>query len=213
MPETTVEAAPTEPAQDMMAGEGQLAPLNMNDPEAIASELSDAELLCVSGVAGTDDLLTFFASPEQATPDQQAQLLNCLEDETVTRMFLTGLIGDTGPLSVETSACINAGMAGTDLRTVMMSGVSGDDQAAMMGAMSSFFLAISCLNEEEFERAGPVTGMAPSDRESLQCVMEQLGGPEGMAETLGGGDEGAIMAFLGAAIGCGLSIEGQVPSN
>ncbi len=208
MREATVEAAPTEQAEVRVAGEGQLSPLSMDDPEAIASVLSDAELLCVSGVAGTEDLLTFFAAPEQATPEQQAQLLNCLEDETVTRMFLTGLIGDTGPLSVETSACINTGMQGIDLRSVMLAGVSGDEEAAMVGGMSSFFLAISCLNEEEFESAGPTIGMSPSDRESLQCVMEQLGGPEGMAETLGGGDEAAFMAFFGVAIGCGLSMEG-----
>ena len=140
-------------------------------------------------------------------------MLNCMEDDTVTRMFLSGLVGDTGPLSVETSACIRAGMQGLDLRSILLSGVAGDEQGSMMGGMSAFFLTISCLNEEEFEHAAPALDMNPDDHESLQCVLQELGGPEGLAQTLGSGDESAIMALFPVAIGCGLSMEGAGPGG
>ena len=52
------------------------------------------------------------------------------------------------------------------------------------------------------EAAAPALDM--EDRESFQCALEQLGGPEGMAETLGSGNENSFMALFGAAMGCGL---------
>ena len=208
-PEPTGAADPGPPD----GGDGRLTPLQMDSPEAIAAELSDSELACLAASADISRLLSLFESPELASPEEQTQLLNCLEDETVTRMFISGLIGDVGPLSVETSACINTGMKGLDIRSVMLSGVAGDEQGAMMGSMSAFFLTISCLNEEEYEKAAPALGMNPGYRESLQCVMQELGGPEGMAEILGSGDESALMALFPAALACGLSLEGPSPGG
>ena len=200
-------------AQPQQAMEGGLAPLNMSDPEAIAAELSDSELACVAGVAGTEELLQLLAAPELASPEDQAQLIGCLEDETILRIFLTGLIGQTGPLSAETSTCIRSGLSGVALRTVMLGGNEGNEEAAMVGGMSALFVTLGCLNDEEFEAASGTLGMNPEDRESLQCVVEQLGGPEGMAQTLGAGGEAGFMALFGAAIGCGLQMEGIAPGG
>ena len=83
----------------------------------------------------------------------------------------------------------------------------------MVGGMSAFFTTLSFLNEEEFTAAAPALDMTPADRESLQCVLDQLGGPEGMAATFGSGDESGIMALIGAAMGCGLSMEGASPGT
>ena len=185
---------------------GGIAPLRMEDPAAIAEELSESELTCLAGVAETERLLQLFAAPELATPEEQTGLIGCLEDETLLRIFLTGLIGDTGPLGEESSACIRVGMEGVDLRSVMMAGMGGNEEAAMIGSMSAMFLTMACLSDEEFTAAAPALGMSPDDRESLNCVMEQLGGPEGIAETLGKGDESSFMALFGAAMGCGLEM-------
>ena len=195
------------------AGTGGIAPLRMDDPVAIASELSESELACLAGVADTGRLLQLFAAPELATPEEQTGLIGCLEDETLLRIFLTGLIGDTGPLGEESSACIRVGMEGVDLRSVMMAGMGGNEEAAMIGGMSAMFLTMACLSDEEFAAAAPALGMSPDDRESLQCVLEQLGGPEGMAETLGKGDESSFMALFGAAMGCGLQMQGAAPGG
>ena len=183
---------------------GGIAPLLMDDPTAIASELTESELTCLAGTAETGRLLQLFVSPDLASPEEQTQLIGCLEDETLLRMFLTGFIGGTGLLSEETSACIRIGMEGVDLRSVMLAGTAGGEEAAMIGGMSALFLTVGCLNEEEFEVAGPALGMSPEDRESQMCAMEKLGGPEGIAAVLGSGDEAALMILFGAAMECGV---------
>ena len=98
-PEPTERASP--PADRSVSG--GIAPLTMDDPAALAEELSDSELACLAGNAETDRLLKLFASPELASPEEQTQLIECLEEETVLRIFLTGIIGETGTLSEETS--------------------------------------------------------------------------------------------------------------
>ena len=211
-PEPTAAPVPTattapEPAENGSESEsGRIAPLPLDDPEAIAAELSDSELGCLAGTADIDRLLQIFASPEVATMEEQTQFIGCLEDETLIRLFLTGLIGDSGPLSEETSTCIRTGMEVVDLRSVMLAGTGGDAGASMAGSMSALFLTVSCLNEEEFAATGPSLGMSPADRESLQCVMETLGGPEGLAALIESQDEAAFMGILGAAAECGMEM-------
>ena len=169
----------------------------LDDPMAIASELSQSEMACITGVADVGSLMQFFAAPELVSPEQRAQVLGCFEDETLLRMFLTGILAGTGPLSVETSQCIRAGMEGVDLAAVMLAGATGDEAGAMAGT-STFILALTCLNEDEWQAAAPVLGAAPEERENLQCVVEEMGGPEGFAETLAAGDEASFMALFGA---------------
>ena len=206
-PEPTLAPEPTEapvpPAQDT----GAIRPLQLDDPLKAADELSEAELACASGVADLGRLLQIFAAPEQAEPDEISQLINCLEDETVLRLFITQLVGLDEPLSVEASACVRAGMEGIDPRMVMLAGIGGDPQTAMMGSMSSLFLVLSCLNEEEFVAAAPGLGVDPGEREGLQCLLQALGGPEGFAQAFSGEEE-AMMALFGAALDCGLDMEG-----
>lgn len=197
-PELTERAS--QPADRSVSG--GIAPLTMDDPVALAEELSDSELACLAGTADTDRLLQLFASPELASPEEQTQLIECLEEETVLRIFLTGMIGETGALSEETSDCIRAGAEGIGLRSVMLAGIGGDEQTAMVGSMSAFFVTIACLNEEEWETAGPALDMDASDRESLQCVLEELGGPEGLATTLE--TEAGLMTLFAASTNCGL---------
>ena len=211
-PGPTATREPPAPPAPEPAGNGResesggIAPLPLDDPEAVAAELSDSELGCLAGTADIDRLLQIFASPEVATMEEQTQLIGCLEDETLLRLFLTGLIGDSGPLSAETSTCIRTGMEVVDLRSVMLAGTGGDAGASMAGSMSALFLTVSCLNEEEFAATGPSLGMSPADRESLQCVMETLGGPEGMAALIGSEDEAAFMGVFGAAAECGMEM-------
>ena len=212
-PTPTPQAEPTEAMPRETARPSGLAPLRMDDPVAIAAELSDAELACLAGVADTAKLLQIFAAPDLATPEEQGQLIGCMEDETLLRLFLTGLIADSGPLSEETSDCIRSGMEGVDLRSVMLAGNAGDEQSAMVGSMAAFFVTLSCLNDEEWEAAAPALDAQPGERESFLCVMEQLGGPEGLGTTLGAGDESAFMALFGAAMGCGVPMEGAGPGG
>ncbi len=153
--------------------------------------------------------MEIFAAPELASTEEQTQLLGCLEDETLLRIFLTEIIEASGSLSVETSRCIRTGMEGVDLPTLMVPAISGDEEAAMVAGMSAFILTFMCLNEDEWEGAAAVLGVAPEERDNLQCLLDELGGPEGLAETLGAGDEGSFFALFGAAMACGVQIEGD----
>ena len=180
----------------------------LDNPLNVAGELSDAELACASGVADLGRLLQIFSAPEQADPDEISQLINCMEDETVLRLFLTQLVGLDEPLSEEASACVRAGIDGDAARDVIQSGMSGDAQSAMAGSMSAFFLVLTCFNEEEFAAAAPSLGVPVDDREGMLCLLGELGGPEKVMAAFSGQDEDAMMALLGAAITCGLEMEG-----
>ena len=207
-PTATPEPTPT-PEPEVMpepaAATGAIAPLRMDDTEAFLAGLSDAERSCVSENSGPQALMALLDAPELASPDEAEQLIQCLEDETLMRLFLTGLIGQAGTLSEETSACIRGGFSGFDLRSMMLaSAAGGDEEAGMAGGMAAFFLTLSCLDEDEWAAAAPALDMAPGDRETLQCVMEALGGPEGVAAALQPAGGGPPTAFFEAAMGCGM---------
>jgi hypothetical protein len=205
-PVPTATAAPQVPEQ--AAGTGAIMPLRLDDPLAIASEFSESELTCLAGVAEIGRLMEIFAAPEQASIEEQTKLLGCFEDETLLRLYFTGIMAGSGPLSVETSGCIRAGMEGVDLPALMLSGTAGDEEAAMIGGMSTLILAFMCLNEDEWQGAAASLGVAPEERETLQCVLDELGGPEAFAEILGAGDESSFLALFGAVMGCGVPMEG-----
>ena len=206
VPEPEVTPEPTAAAQ--VPGTGAITPLRLNDPLTVASELSESELACLTGVADIGRLMAVFAAPELASPEERTMFIGCLEDESLLRIFLTDMIEGSGPLSVETSACIRTGMEGVDLRAVMASSPEGGEEAAMAGSMSAFILTLMCLNDEEWEGAAAMLGSAPEERENLQCVLEKMGGPEGFAETLGAGDESSFFALFGAATECGVQMGG-----
>ena len=69
-------------------------------------------------------------------------------------------------------------------------------------------MTMACLNQEEWNSTAPVMGMGPDGREGMQCLMQEMGGPEGMAAALGAGDENALPALFAAAAGCGLDMGG-----
>ena len=105
--------------------------------------------------------------------------------------------------------CISAGFQNIDIRAMMLSALTGaeDEAAAMIAGMAGMFLTLSCLNDEEWEAVAPALDMGPDDRESLQCLLAELGGPEGLAALLDAA-AGPPMALFGAAISCGLQMDG-----
>ena len=205
-PRPTATPVPTEePQRQVPAGES-ITPLPQGNPQLLLAELSQVELTCIAESGDLQGTLTTLQAPELASPEEVEELLLCLRDGTVLRLFLSGLIGQTGPLSVETSACLRSGFTGVDLRSMMLAGLAGGQEGqAMADSMAAFLLAMSCLNEDEWEITAPDMGMASSDRETLQCVMRELEGPAGVAAALQPADGGPPLAFFAAAIGCGMS--------
>ena len=199
-------AAPQVP--DQAAGTGALAPLSFDNPLAMAAELSPAEIGCVTGVAEMGRLMEMLAAPEQASLEEQTKLLGCFEDETLLRLYFTGVLAATGPLTVETSGCVRAGMEGVDLQGLMLAGATGDEQAQTAAGMPLLVLTVTCLNDEEWPIAAAGLGLPPGDRGDPQCLLDAVGGSQGLAQTLSAGDEASIMTLLGAAVGCGMQMPG-----
>ena len=210
------EPAPTDPPLEITPEPGMLAPINLNDPEAFMSQLSNAEQSCISENGDPRQLLMMMGGPGPGSPQDAQELIPCLGEETLLRLFLTGLTGQTEPLSAETSTCVRSGFQDFDIATVLLSSSMGHggEAAAMMGSMAGFVLTLSCLNEEEWQMASHRLDLRPDDRESLQCVTSKLGGPAGLAAALQPRDGEPPTAYTKAATACGLQMAGglQMPS-
>ena len=166
-PKATPDSPPTPEPTAILAPPGVLAPLRLQDSGAMFSELSDAEKGCIG-----------------ENPERQTKFFGCLEDETVARIFLAGFVPGPGPLSLETSDCVRAAFAVINPREVMIAGIEGDPGRAMAGSMAAFSVTIACLNDEEWEEAASKTGIGPDEREGMQCLLDQLGGPAEMAAAM-----------------------------
>ena len=182
-----------------------ITPLMMDDPETLASELSESETACLAGTADAERLGRILYGTEESTPEELNAILGCLQDETLLRLLLSEFVQDPAPLSMETSACIRTGFEKIDLRGAMLAIVLGNEQDKMMFA--SIFVTIACLNDEEWETAATVLGVDLGTRAAMMCLLEEIGGTEGMTAALEAGDEGSLTALILAVPGCELEAE------
>jgi hypothetical protein len=191
---------------------GTPSPAGMNGAGLLISDLSDAELSCLSEIGDPQQLVTLMNSPDIAPPQERDALVECLEHETLLKIFLKGFTDQTGPLSDDTSACVSAGFRDFDLRAMMLTNPEGSGgQAAMVKGMAGILITLSCLNEEEWQAASPALDLQPDGREGLQCVMNMLGGPEGVAASLESKEGEPPLALFNAAAECGLTMMGGPP--
>ena len=204
-PTETPTGAPTAPPTipPTPPTKGVLIPLDIQNPQALESSLSEAELACVGD---PERLARTLAGPGTAPREEQAELLGCLEDQTLTRLFLAGFVSRPEPLSVETSACVRAAFEVIEPRTVMTAGIEGDPGRAMAGSMAAFLTTTACLNDLEWEEASLITAMSSGEREGARCLMSALGGPGQMAEAMTAAGEGNFDALAEAGETCGLDM-------
>ena len=192
---------------------GTLVPADIQDPQALISSLSDAEMDCIGD---PDRLVGALAGLGTPSRDVMAELFGCLEDETLARLLLAGFVPGPEPLSPETSQCVRAAFEVIDPRSVMTAGLEGNPGAAMAGSMAALFVTTACLNDKEWARSGPEMGMGPEEREGMQCLMQALGGPGRMAEAMALAQEGDFDTLARAGTDCGLDMEpppGQTPTG
>ena len=188
------------------------APAGMDGAGLLISELSGAELSCLSELGDPQQLVTLMNSPDIAPPQERDALVECLEHETLLKIFLKGFTDQTGPLSGDTAACVSARFRDFDLRAMMLTNPEGPGgEAAMVKGMAGILITLSCLNEEEWKAASPALDLPPDGREALQCVMNKLGGPEGVATSLESKEGEPPLALFNAAAECGLTMMGGPP--
>ena len=171
------------------------------------SALSPDELSCVLQNADPQVLLKLLSAPDTATPEEAEGFITCLEDETLLTFFLVPFTSQTGALSEETSACLRSGFEEIDIREMLLMAVTAPEA----GGMAGFIVTLSCLNEEEWELASPALELGPYNPEGLQCVLDKVGGPEGLA-AMSSPDAGPPIALFGAALECNLAFIQPPPS-
>ena len=192
-----------------------LAPLAAEDADAFLADVSDSERMCLSDNIPSDRVAMLATTPELATEVERETFLGCLEHNTLLRLLLTPVLSATGPLSVESSACMRSSYADKDLAALMSSvvadpGTGPEAEAAMAQGMVMFFVSLSCLNEEEFQTASVAMGLAPGERENFLCVLDQVGGQEALAALLIPSAEFPAELFQ-AAFGCQFQMGGPPP--
>ena len=97
VPTPTATPSPTEPAPGPASGSGAILPLNLEDPQVFLSELSAAEQSCLPENLDLQLLMAPEVGPDLVSPEEASEFLQCLEHETLLRLFLTGLIGPGRP--------------------------------------------------------------------------------------------------------------------
>ena len=197
VPTAVITAAPVPTS---FVGPERVVPISVREAGSLRAALSVGELTCVEAL----DLEPALESLLFASAGEQVALMDCLEDETVLRVFLGGLTGGLKELEAGTSSCVRRGTEPLDLRSVTSSGLRGDEESALGGTIAGLLVVSGCLSEEEFIVAAPALGMGPGDREAQACIVEALGGLEELASVLAGG-AGGMVALMGAVAFCGLS--------
>ena len=192
-----------------------LAPLAAENADALLADVSSSESMCLSDNIPSDRLAVLATTPELATEAEREAFIGCLEHDTRLRLLLTPVLNATGPLSVESSACMHSSYANTDLAALMSSvaadaGTGPEAEAAMAQGMVTFFVSLSCLNEEEFQTASVAMGLAPGERENFLCVLDQVGGQDALAALLIPSAEFPAELFQ-AAFGCQFQMGGSPP--
>ena len=187
-----------------------LNPINMKDPEAFMSHLSKDEQSCLSETGDPQQLTALMDNRQLASQQERDALAKCLEHETLLNIFLKGFTDQTGPLSSDTSACVSEGFQNFNLHAMMLTNPEGPGtQAAIVKDMAGILITLSCLNEDEWKATSPALDLKPEGRETLQCVMNKLGGPKGIVasiESKGESKEGEPpLPLLHAAAECGLT--------
>ena len=206
-PIPTAMPVPTDAPSETTPESGMPGPTGMNDTGLLTSDLSDAELSCLSEIGDPQQLVTLMNSPDLASPQEKDAMVGCLEHETLLKLFLNGFTDQTGPLSDDTSACVSAGFQNFDLRAMMLANQEGPGaQAAMVKGMAGILITLSCLNEDEWKAASPALDLPPEGRESMQCVMNKLGGPEGVEASLESKEGEPPLALFNAAAECGIGM-------
>ena len=183
-----------------------ITPLMMDDPETLASELSESETACLAGTADDERLGRILYGTEESTPEELNAILGCLHDETLLRLLLSGFVQDPAPLSMETSACIRTSFEKIDPRGAMLATALGNEQDKMMFA--SIFVTIACLNDEEWETAATVLGVDLGTKAAMMCLLEEMGGTAGLTAALEPGAEESFTALILAVTDCDLEMEG-----
>ena len=199
---TPAPAATATPAPEGQVQTGVLSPLSLHETEDVNSELSEAELSCLKEGSSGLHLGWAFILPGYGNPQERVEIIGCLEDETIARVFFADIAEGVATLSLESSTCVRAAFNEIDPRSMMLAKVEGFPEDTLNSATTLSLVTIACLNDEEWETAAEWLREESELREWMQCMMEKLGGPGEIATAMTVGDEEHQKALAEAAAAC-----------
>ncbi len=163
-----------------------IAPLSVDDPEVFLSEISEEERSCLAdNDIGHQELTQATGNSPASSSEDTAVIIDCLQNETLLRLFLTSLVGLDEPFSPETSTCVEEGLVTLDLRQLLTPSVAGDDPVNSLAlGMAALNVSVACMNDDEWETYAPRLGMRSEDREGVACLFEELGGTEELIDAM-----------------------------
>ena len=174
--------------------------------------LSQGEVSCVSDIFGADAFGDLQGAPLADLPGSAYFLFDCLAPESAVGISVAMMASAAGGFSAETRACVTA--LATEDPVLLGIGEPPEDSPALYGRSLQMSL---CLTEEEAAALGGSTFEESSDVALLdpmtaRCLLEQLGGEEGLMKLSSGElDESAMPGVLAAAQACGLPLGGAPP--
>ena len=183
-----------------------LHPVAVDEPQAFLSGLSPGERFCLEekGIDSEELSQTTGRSPG-GSPEATLDIVNCLQDDTVLRLFLTTLVGQVEPFSRETSACIREGFVPIDMRGLLAPSIAGSTpENSLALAMVALNVSVVCMNDDEWATYSPRLGMQPEGRDGAACLLEGLGGPAKLVEAMQSASLGEVPEELARAVeSCG----------
>ena len=131
-------------------------------------------------------------------------------------MVLDTALSATGLLSGETSECIRGGIAGPvadAMNSLFLPSPRSEDEGAPLLAV--LFLALACMNEEEFNAAVQIAGgLIPEDWSFMQCTVDAVGPTDVAALFLGSVDQEDLSPKEQSALeGCLTSADPLFPTT
>ena len=170
-PKPTATTAPTETPASSPTREPQapklLTALNVEDTQAVASQLSDAELECIGGNPGRLAKLL----DGEGSPTEEHQTIACLDDHTLEEIFLGVFLPNAGTLEPESSDCLRAAFLVIRPRAIITGESARGGYIVVLAAIAA------CLNEQEWSAAAHQLEMDQEERDVTLCLMAVLGGP------------------------------------
>ncbi len=188
-----------------------LRPVELGNPRQFFAELSLGERSCLGDKGmGPREFGMLSDPPPGGSPEVTVGIVNCLQDDTVLRLFLTQLVGQVEPFEMETAACIRQGFVPLDLRALLAPSVAGQAPANSLAlSMAALGVSVACLNDAEWENYAPRLGMTPGDRAGFVCLLEALGGPAELVAAMQSASLGETPAeLIRASQVCGLEDSG-----
>ena len=180
-PETETPAPETQDDQT-------LTPFTGHSPDEIFQSLSQAERDCIQENFTTDQreqMLTLLAS-DPPNQENTAMMMQCAQEKTLLRVFVTITVRGPDPVTPQTSSCIRDGFSKTDLGNRIRTMAEGPNPQGKewddaKDTIADSMIMLYCLDETDWERAGP-DGALEQERRMINCVVDTVGGPENIRE-------------------------------